>query len=65
MWSANDPPNASTVANIQNTTHRISMGMKPEYTPHIALGVLLAAAHTQDKVNSVCKLWRKWGKWVL
>ena len=46
VGSANDAPKAATVANIQNTIHPNSMGMKPpEYTPHLALGVSLAAAH--------------------
>ena len=48
---ANDPPNASAQQNITDLT---SMGVKPpEYTPYLALGVSLVAAHTYLQVAKV------------
>ena len=39
------PPNASTVANIQNTRGVNNMRMKPSEKEELALGVSLAATH--------------------
>ena len=51
VGSANDPPNAATVAKIQKLPKPDSIWNGRKKIAHLALGVSLAAAHTHVMLN--------------